>query len=161
MKYKIGDKVRVKKDLEPGNFYGKGYYISSMDKFKGEKCVITEIWDQSYQINNFGYWWSEEMFESIDDDLLEYALEKLGMTKNELQDKMDRDKEDIAFIKKCMNDKKEVRKYCHRFELGCCDSCKIWKFKNKYKNKDDDVYEYLTDVTCNDVYKYLKEKGEI
>ena len=110
MKYKVGDKVRVRKDLEPGNFYGKDYYISSMDKFKGEKCVITEIWDQSYQINNFGYWWSEEMFESIDDDLLEYALEKLGMTENELRDEMDRDKEDIAFIKKCMNDKKEVRK---------------------------------------------------
>ena len=83
------------------------------------------------------------------------------MTKQEIQGEMDRDKEDIAFIKKCMNDKKEVRKYCHRFELGCCDSCKIWKFKNKYKNKDDNVYEYLTDVTCNDVYRYLKEKGEI
>ena len=26
MKYKIGDKVRVKKDLEPGNFYGRAYY---------------------------------------------------------------------------------------------------------------------------------------
>ena len=162
MKYKVGDKVRVRKDLEPGNFYGKDYYISSMDKFKGEKCVITHIWDQSYQINNFGYWWSEEMFESVDDEeVLEYALEKLGMTKEELKDEMNRNKEDIAFIKKCMNDKKEVRKYCHRFELGCCDSCKIWKFKNKYKNKDDDIYEYLTDVTCNDVYKYLKEKGDI
>ena len=162
MKYKIGDKVRVRKDLESGNFYGKAFYISSMDEFKGGKYIITRIWDQCYQINNFGYWWSEEMFESVDDEkVLEYALEKLGMTKEELEDKMDRDKEDIAFIKKCMNDKKEVRKYCHRFELGCCDSCKIWKFKNKYKNEDNDVYEYLTDVTCNDVYKYLKEKGEI
>ena len=93
MKYKVGDKVRVRKDLEPGNFYGKGYYISSMDKFKGEKCVITEIWDQSYQINNFGYWWSEEMFESIYDDLLEYVLEKLGMTKEELEDEMNKNKE--------------------------------------------------------------------
>ena len=93
MKYKIGDKVRVRKDLEPGNFYGKDYYISSMDKFKGEKCIITDIWDQSYQINNFGYWWSEEMFESIDDDLLEYALEKLGMTKEDLEDEMNKNKE--------------------------------------------------------------------
>ena len=162
MKYKIGDKVRVKKDLVVNNEYNGVAYISSMDEFKDEKCVITNIRNQCYQINNFGYWWSEEMFESIDDEkVLEYALEKLGMTKEELEDEMDRDKEDIAFIKKCMNDKKEVRKYCHRFELGCCDSCKIWKFKNKYKNKDNDVYEYLTDVTCNDVYKYLKEKGEI
>ena len=161
MKYKVGDKVRVRKDLVPNSEYGGVCYVEVMDKFKGEKCVITDIWDQSYQIDNFGYWWSEEMFESVDDDLLEYALEKLGMTKEGLEDEMNRDKEDVAFIKKCMNDKKEVRKYCHRFELGCCDSCKIWKFKNKYKNEDNDVYEYLTDVTCNDVYKYLKEKGEI
>ena len=93
MKYKVGDKVRVRKDLESGNFYGKAFYISSMDEFKGGKYVITKIWDQSYQINNFGYWWSEEMFESIDDDLLEYALEKLGMTKEELEDEMNKNKE--------------------------------------------------------------------
>ena len=160
MKYKIGDKVRVRKDLVADNYYGGVCYVDYMDGFKGKECVITDMDGISYQMDNFNFWWTDEMLEPVD-DLLEYALEKLGMTKNELQDKMDRDKEDIAFIKKCMNDKKEVRKYCHRFELGCCDSCKIWKFKNKYKNKYDDVYEYLTDVTCNDVYKYLKRKGEI
>ena len=158
MKYKIGDKVRVRKDLVPGSEYGGVCYVEYMDGFKGKECVITDMDGIAYQIGDF--WWTDEMLEPVD-DLLEYALKKLGMTKQEIQGEMDRDKEDIAFIKKCMNDKKEVRKYCHRFELGCCDSCKIWKFKNKYKNKDDDVYKYLTDVTCNDVYKYLKEKGEI
>ena len=162
MKYKIGDKVRVRKDLVPNSEYGGVCYVEFMDKFKDKECVITNMDDTSYRINNSEFWWTDEMLEPVDErTLLEYALEKLGMTKEELEDEMNEDEEDIAFIKKCMNDKKEVRKYCHRFELGCCDSCKIWKFKNKYKNKDNDVYEYLTDVTCNDVYKYLKEKGEI
>ena len=151
MKYKVGDKVRVRKDLEPGNFYGKDYYISSMDKFKGEECVITEIWDQSYQINNFGYWWSEEMFESVD-DLLEYALEKLGITKEELEDEMDKDEEDLAFIKKCIKNKNEINEYCKKFDSDC-NGCEVRRFKEKYEE-----YGY---IPCDDVYKYLKEKGEI
>ena len=148
MKYKVGDKVRVRKDLEPGNFYGKDYYISSMDKFKGEKCVITEIWDQSYQINDFGYWWSEEMFESIDDDLLEYALEKLGMTKEELAN----EEEDIRFIDNNFKEKNRYLQYCDKFNSQC-EGCKIKKFKDKYKKH--------VVPNCRDIYRYLKEKGEI
>ena len=149
MKYKVGDKVKVRKDLEPGNFYGKDYYISSMNKFKGEKCVITEIWDQSYQINNFGYWWSEEMFESVDDEkVLEYALEKLGVTKEELED----EKEDIRFIDNNFKEKNRYLQYCDKFNSQC-EGCKIKKFKDKYKKH--------VVPNCRDIYKYLKEKGEI
>ena len=149
MKYKVGDRVRVRKDLKPGNFYGKDYYISSMDKFKGEKCVITEIWDQSYQINNFGYWWSEEMFESVDDEkVLEYALEKLGMTKEELAN----EEEDIRFIDNNFKEKNRYLQYCDKFNSQC-EGCKIKKFKDKYKKH--------VVPNCRDIYKYLKEKGEI
>ena len=153
MKYKVGDKVRVRKDLEPGNFYGKDYYISSMDKFKGEKCVITEVWDQSYQINNFGYWWSEEMFESVDDEkVLEYALEKLGMTKEELEDEMRIDKEDMAKAIEIVRLNNEVETYCNLFNTSC-EGCKVREFMNKYSK--------VGKMECNDVYRYLKEKGEI
>ena len=149
MKYKVGDKVRVRKDLEPGNFYGKDYYISSMDKFKGEECVITEIWDQSYQINDFGYWWSEEMFESVDDEkVLEYALEKLGMTKEELAN----EEEDIRFIDNNFKEKNRYLQYCDKFNSQC-EGCRIKKFKDKYKKH--------VVPNCRDIYKYLKEKGEI
>ena len=149
MKYKVGDRVRVRKDLKPGNFYGKDYYISSMDKFKGEECVITEIWDQSYQINDFGYWWSEEMFESVDDEkVLEYALEKLGMTKEELAN----EEEDIRFIDNNFKEKNRYLQYCDKFNSQC-EGCKIKKFKDKYKKH--------VVPNCRDIYKYLKEKGEI
>ena len=149
MRYKVGDKVRVRKDLKPGNFYGKDYYISSMDKFKGEECVITDIWDQSYQINNFSYWWSEEMFESVDDEkVLEYALEKLGMTKEELAN----EEEDIRFIDNNFKEKNRYLQYCDKFNSQC-EGCKIKKFKDKYKKH--------VVPNCRDIYKYLKEKGEI
>ena len=153
MKYKICDKVRVRKDLESGNYYGKAFYISSMDEFKGGKYVITKIWDQCYQINNFGYWWSEEMFESVNnEEVLEYALEKLGMTREELEDKMNEDKEDIRFIDDNFKEKNRYLQYCDKFNSQC-EGCKIKKFKDKYKKH--------VVPNCRDIYKYLKEKGEI
>ena len=152
MKYKVGDKVRVRKDLEPGNFYGKDYYISSMDKFKDKECIITDIWGQSYQINNSVHWWSEEMFEPID-ELLEYALEKLEMTKEELEYEMNEDEENVRFIDNNYKEKNRYLQYCEKFNSQC-EGCKIKKFKDKYKDK------YVV-PNCRDIYKYLKEKGEI
>ena len=89
MKYKVGDKVRVRKDLVAGNFYGRIYYVSDMNKFKAMECVVTNIYDGTYNINNSDIWFSDEMLEPVD-NLLEYALEKLGITKEELENEMNR-----------------------------------------------------------------------
>lgn len=39
MKYKVGDKVKVRSDLVKDNWYGHYVYLSEMDNFKGEQTI--------------------------------------------------------------------------------------------------------------------------
>ena len=153
MKYKIGDKVRVRKDLVPDSEYGGVCYVEYMDKFKDKECVITNMDDTSYQINNSEFWWTDEMLEPVDEGaLLKYALEKLGMSKEELENEMNEDDEDMKKAKEIVRINKEADTYCDSFKWEC-QGCKVKEFKDKYRR--------FGRMICSDVYKYLKEKGEI
>ena len=154
MKYKVGDKVRIRKDLVPDTYYGGVCYVDYMDGFKGKECIITDMDGISYQMDNFNFWWTDEMLELVDDneEMLEYALEKLGMTKEELKNEMNRDKEDIERAKEMVRLNNEIDTYCNLFDVDC-QGCKVKNFKDKY---DD-----YGNLDCTNVYKYLKEKGEI
>ena len=153
MKYKVGDKVRVRKDLVVNNEYGGILYILDMDELRNKEDVIIKVGSTAYRISNSNHWWSEEMLELVDEGaLLEYALEKLEMTKEELQDEMNRDKEDIAKAMEIVRLNNEVEAYCNLFNASC-EGCKVREFMNKYSK--------VGKMECNDVYRYLKEKGEI
>ena len=153
MKYKVGDKVRVRKDLVVNNEYGGILYILDMDELRNKEDVIIKVGSTAYRISNSNHWWSEEMLELVDEGaLLEYALEKLGMTKEELEDEMDRDKEDEEKAKEMVRLNHEMTAYCDSFKWKC-QGCKVKEFKDKYSR--------FGRMICSDIFGYLKEKGEI
>jgi hypothetical protein len=51
MRYKVGDRVMIRKDLVSGRYYyyensmGSLFFSKNMSKFCGKVCVITEITD--------------------------------------------------------------------------------------------------------------------
>lgn len=63
-KFKVGDKVRVRKDLEAHKIYGSNSFTDSMAYMKGETATISEIIGNEYRIKECGYNWTDEMFEN-------------------------------------------------------------------------------------------------
>ena len=68
MKFKVGDKVRVRKDLNIDKRYGFLYVTDEMIK---EKAVtIAYVYDGYYGIKEDVFMWTDEMFEGLVDDEL-------------------------------------------------------------------------------------------
>lgn len=68
MKYKVGDKVRVRKDLVENQRYGGGLFYNENDRM-GKVVTISEVLDRgAYHIEEKGdnyVHWTDEMFEPI------------------------------------------------------------------------------------------------
>lgn len=65
MKFKIGDKVKVRKDLKAGEEHGY-YFNDEMFEMRGKTVTITCVYNDSYRIKEAGYFWTDEMFEEIE-----------------------------------------------------------------------------------------------
>ena len=70
MKYKVGDKVRVKENLVVDSRYGNSSFVSQMRKYRGKTMTIDGI-----KCNNFyvfkedpdKWFWTDEMLEDVED----------------------------------------------------------------------------------------------
>ena len=67
MKYKVGDKVRVRRDLEEYGQYGKYSANRNMAELHGSIVEIKKVENenQRYEINDNLYYWTDEMFEGL------------------------------------------------------------------------------------------------
>ena len=72
MRFKIGDRVRVRKDLKCNNFYGGVRVNDEMVNNKGKILTIIGIDNGTYLMEGSTWFWADEMFESK-----EYTYEDL------------------------------------------------------------------------------------
>ena len=70
MKYKVGDKVRIRKDLVLGKRYGRLLCLLGHETDSGKIFTIKNIRKQCdcyYRLNGSSFWWTEKMFEDVDE----------------------------------------------------------------------------------------------
>jgi hypothetical protein len=70
MKYKVGDKVRIREDLTIKEQYNDLTFVPDMVQYMGKVATITRIkFDDVYGIDldDCKWSWSDEMFEDIED----------------------------------------------------------------------------------------------
>ena len=70
MKYKVGDKVRVRRDLEEGKAYGGWDALEDMVKMRGETVTIRRVRSSAYELEEKGLMWTDEMLEGLVEDEL-------------------------------------------------------------------------------------------
>ncbi len=65
MKYKVGDRVKIREDLDTDKIYGDWDCSKDMVQCGGKIATIVECWNDSYYIDvdNENYNWTDEMFE--------------------------------------------------------------------------------------------------
>ena len=81
MKYKVGDKVRVRKDLKVSKEYDGMIFNDVMSQHCGETVTINEVFSSGYyRIVEYGCCWTDGMFEGLAEDELtaEEATKILG-----------------------------------------------------------------------------------
>lgn len=72
MKYKVGDKVRVRSDLEESETYGCQAFVKQMEKYKGKLVTISEEHQGFCYIEedkDENWCWTDEMFEPVEEEL--------------------------------------------------------------------------------------------
>lgn len=93
MKYKVGDKVRVRSDLQISRRYGTYMFASGMDDYKGSVVTISKAHQNLYfyciEEDRERWIWADEMFEGLEEELTaEETIKILGeiCCENELCD---------------------------------------------------------------------------
>lgn len=136
MRYKVGDKVRVRKDLEVSKNYGGFWVTQCMSPLRGKLVTIKSIGsNNNYQIKEYTEaFWTDEMFEPV--------ITNWDKVKEEM--KLDNKRYIRNWLCEAIHQVKN-EKYC---DGRTCEECKEW-LKQPYKEPsilDEAEKKYLSAV---------------
>lgn len=79
MKYKVGDKVKVRSDLKCEEYYGGITFNFEMNKFKGMEITIARVnYGGYYEVLETPYNFTDEMLEPVEEMSAEEAIKLSG-----------------------------------------------------------------------------------
>lgn len=90
-KFKVGDKVRIKKDLKVGNYYDNCYFSTYMKKYRGETATIEKCCMDSggvffrLDITGEHFCWSSSMLEKVEEKIHFKSLDQYFSGKLEVE----------------------------------------------------------------------------
>ena len=159
-KYKIGDRVKIREDLNENERYGCQIFVDSMCEVRGLTLTIDRVNDNdTYRMKEIGYNWTDEMIEGLAEEtinkkMLEFVFKKYSITKEELEREMNKDKELEKTIQDITDSYNDFRDYC----INCsriCDrrSCKIAKISEDYDLRG------TRKPSCGTIWHVLHERG--
>lgn len=76
MKYKVGDKVKVRSDLRVNTMYGGAILVEDMGKYIGKTMTVKEVYADSYCLEEDvkRRFWTEAMLEHVPKTMLEPCM---------------------------------------------------------------------------------------
>lgn len=78
MKYKVGDRVRVRSDLKACEQYGSNIATSSMEGLAGKIVTISKVGYAHYLVEGMNYNWTDEMLEPVVEMSAEELVKIIG-----------------------------------------------------------------------------------
>ena len=78
MKYKAGDKVKVRSDLNYGKYSDGVPFTPEMDKFKGTVLEVRKIAGEFYEMVGIPYIFTDEMLEPVEEMSAEELAKTIG-----------------------------------------------------------------------------------
>lgn len=147
MKYKVGDKVKVRSDLNYGKYSEGVPFTSEMDKFKGTVLEVRKIAGEFYEMVGIPYIFTDEMLEPVEEMSAEEAIR--------LYAKMCKDNNCYA----CPVYEKSGECGCEEFAINhpeeVIESLKQWKADHEKKpiETENIWYAVIMDEKRNVVYE--------